>query len=95
MRHLEHCVQMLESSVQERQRPLGAHPEEGHRNDPRDGTPLLWDRLRELGLCSMEKGRLRRDLRVACQYLKGSNRKEGDRLFSWVSCDKIGEMVSK
>ena len=21
--------------------PLGAHPEEGHKNDPRDGTPLI------------------------------------------------------
>ena len=29
----------LESSVQER--PVGAGPEEGHKNDQRDGTPLL------------------------------------------------------
>ena len=61
----------VESSVQERHRPVGVHPEQGHRNDPRDGTPLLQDRLRELGLCSMEKGRLRGELRAACQYLNG------------------------
>ena len=29
------------SSVQERNRPVGVHPGEGHKNDPRDGTPLL------------------------------------------------------
>ena len=31
----------VEPSVQGRHRPVGAHPEEGHRNDPRDGMPLL------------------------------------------------------
>ena len=31
----------VESSVQERHGLVGAHPEEGHRNDARDGTPLL------------------------------------------------------
>jgi len=31
----------VETSVQERCGPVGACPEEGHRNDPRDGTPLL------------------------------------------------------
>ena len=31
----------VESSVQERHGPVGAHPEEGHKNDPRDGTPPL------------------------------------------------------
>ena len=67
--HLEHCVQNVESSVQDRHRRVGARPEEGHKNDPRDGTPLLQDRLRELGLCNMEKGRLQGELRAACQYL--------------------------
>jgi len=31
----------VESSVQERHGAVGVHPEEGHKNDPRDGTPLL------------------------------------------------------
>jgi len=36
----------VESTVQERCRPVGVHPEEGHGNDPRDGTPPCEDRLR-------------------------------------------------
>jgi len=46
------------------------------------------DRLRELGLFSLQKRRLQRDLIAACQYLKGSDRKEGDRLFSRVCGDR-------
>ena len=43
-------------------------------------------RLRELGLFSGEG-----DLIAAFQYLKGSDRKEGDRLFSRVCCDRTKE----
>ena len=39
------------------------------------------DRLRELGLFSLEK-RISGDLRAAFEYLKGNHKKDGDRLFS-------------
>jgi len=44
------------------------------------------DRLREMELCSLEKRRLQGVLIANFQYLKRSNRKEGDRLFSTVCC---------
>jgi len=48
----------VESSVQEKPGPVGVHPEEGDRNDPKDGTSSCEDRLRELRLFSLEKGML-------------------------------------
>ena len=45
------------------------------------------DRLRA-GAVQMEKGRLRGELRAACQYPKGSDRKEGDRLSSRACGDR-------
>ena len=42
------------------------------------------DRLTELGLFSLEKRRLRGELRAAFQYLKGAYKKDGEQLFTRV-----------
>ena len=46
------------------------------------------DRLRELGLFSLEKKRFWAYLIAAFQYLKGSCKKEEDRLFSRICSDR-------
>ena len=46
------------------------------------------DRLRELGLFSLEKRRLWGDLTVACQHLKGAYRKAGEGLFTRACSDR-------
>ncbi|GAB0189024.1 hypothetical protein GRJ2_001367700 [Grus japonensis] len=48
----------------------------------------LEGRLRELGLFSLEKRRLRGDLRAAFQYLKGAYRKAGEGLVTRASSDR-------
>ena len=47
-------------------------------------------RLRELGLISLEKRRLRGDLMVAFQYLEGAYKQEGDRYFRLSDSDRAG-----
>ncbi|KAK4818410.1 hypothetical protein QYF61_012331 [Mycteria americana] len=68
----------LEPSAQERHGPVGGGLEH-----------LSYeDRLRELGLFSLEKRRLQGDLIVAFQYLKGAYKKDEDKLFSRACCDR-------
>ena len=47
------------------------------------------ERLRELGLFSLEKRRLQGDLIVAFQYLKEAYKQEGERLFVRVESGRI------
>jgi len=46
------------------------------------------DRVRELGLFSLEKKKLQGDLIAAFQYLKGAYRKDGEGLFTRVCRDR-------
>ena len=46
------------------------------------------DRVRELGLFSLEKRRLQGDLMTAFQYLKGAYRKAGEELFIRACCGR-------
>ena len=49
------------------------------------------ERLRELGLPSLEKRRLRGDLSVAFQYLKEAYKQEGEQLFLRLDSDSTKE----
>ena len=49
------------------------------------------DRLKELGLFSLEKRRLQRDLIVPFQYLKAGYKHEGKQFFTWIDSDKTRE----
>jgi len=46
------------------------------------------ERLRELGLCRVEKGTQWGDLIAAFQYLKGAYKKDRNKLFSRAFCDR-------
>ena len=70
--HLQYCVQAWGPQHKEKHGALGTSPEEGHSYE---------ERLRELGLFSLEIRRLQGDLIVAFQYLKGAYEQEGEQPF--------------
>ena len=86
--HLQYCVQMW-SPQYSRDMELLEHVQRRARKMLQGMKHLSYeDRLRELGLFSLEKRRLHEDLRAAFQYLKGGCKKEGGRIFSRVCCSK-------
>jgi len=93
--HLEYCVQMWRSQYRRAMDMLECVQ--------RWATKIIqWmehlsykDRLRELGLFSLEKRRFQCDLRVTFQYVKGGCTREGDRLFSRVCCDRTRQNYFK
>jgi len=87
--HLESCVQLwspqhrkdmdLVEQVQRRATKMIRGPEH-----------LSYEeRLRELGLFSLEKRRLQGDLIEAIQYIKGGYKHDGERLFTKACSDRI------
>ncbi|KFP87255.1 hypothetical protein N311_11249, partial [Apaloderma vittatum] len=86
--HLEHCIQFWSPQHKEDMDVL--------ERVQRRATRMLRglehlsyeDRLRELGLFSLEKRRLRGDHMVAFQYLKGAYKKAGEGLFRMLSSDR-------
>ncbi|KAK4824114.1 hypothetical protein QYF61_010737 [Mycteria americana] len=86
--HLEYCVQLW-SSQHKKDMDLLEQVQRRVTKTIKGMEHLSYEeRLRELGLFSLEKRRLWGDLIAAFQYLKGAYKKDGDRLFNRACCDR-------
>ncbi|KFQ49228.1 hypothetical protein N334_04388, partial [Pelecanus crispus] len=86
--HLEHCVQLW-GLQHKKDMDLLEQVQKRATKMIRGLEHLSYeDRLRGLGLFSLEKRRLRGDLIATFQYLKGAYRKDGEKLFNKACCDR-------
>ncbi|GAB0181765.1 hypothetical protein GRJ2_000641800 [Grus japonensis] len=86
--HLEYCVQLWGLQYR-RDMELLEQVQRRTTNNIRVLEHLSCeDRLRELGLFSLEKRRLQGDLIAAFQYLKGAYKKAGEGLFTRACSDR-------
>ncbi|KFW69648.1 hypothetical protein AS28_01016, partial [Pygoscelis adeliae] len=86
--HLEYCVQLW-SPQYRKDMDLLEQAQRRATKTIRGMEHLSYEeRLRELGLFSLERRRLWEDLIAAFQYLNGAYKKDGDKLFSRACCDR-------
>ncbi|TRZ26190.1 hypothetical protein HGM15179_000802 [Zosterops borbonicus] len=76
--------------AQEGHGPAGVSPEEGHKMIRGMKCLSCEEKLRELGVFSLEKERLWGDLIAAFQYLKVVYKKNGEGLFTRAWSDRTG-----
>jgi len=85
--HLEHYIQLW--SAQQKDVDLLEQVQRRATKMIRELEHLSYEeRLRGLGLFSLEKRRLQGDLTASFQYFKGAYRKDEDKLFSKACCDR-------
>ena len=82
--HLQHCVQIWSPQYKNHREVLERVQSRATKMIKGLQHLSYKDRLRELGLFSLENRRLQGDLITAFQYLKGAYRQEGNQLFGRV-----------